>query len=343
MYRGDTGEELDSLSVFDGINTRTPVRAISQVMALDTKGNVLLRTPSNKTSYLAVNLESGKTTDQVAVSWTPQRGKELTLQSITPQQRFAQYKEGSSVVELFGIGGDDRSVLFGGMYDQRASETPHQMKIASGSAHQFSSIEFTCAATTAKGFMVTGDTKGKVRLYEDVKKAVAVLDSNAVGDPVLGVDVTADGCYISWTTATHVYVVHYPEGASSWGARGSVKPTPVSLVARNADRILALDPEASFLPAKFDLETVDEHGMCKHIYAFLGNWCITWRMREVSQALDRLQKRVNEAKEGENVAQIEVQSSEEKNARAEVEDHLPNLRALGSVASLHQGIERMWL
>jgi hypothetical protein len=272
VYTGGEGRLAHAWSV-KAID-QTPVKSLSQVMALDKGGKVLLRTPAKDSTFLGVNVETGQTTDEVAVTW---KSKQVTLQSMTPQKRHAQYVDEGPVVELFGIAGGKSNTLWAGMYDPRAGETNGELKVGSKSANQFATIQFTCCATTRLGYMVTGDVKGNVRLYRDVDRALSVLSGYGSGEPIIGVDVTADGKFVMWTISDAIYMVNYPDGEEAWGARGVPPQVPVKLVVREQamKQILDQDDNAEFLPAKFDLGTIPDGskssiiGMTEKIYVYV--------------------------------------------------------------------------
>jgi hypothetical protein len=65
---------------------------------------------------------------------------------------------------------------------------------------------FSCAATTEQGWVAVGSEKGEIRLFNKLGiNAKAVLP--AIGDPIIGIDVTADGRWLVATCRSYLLLV----------------------------------------------------------------------------------------------------------------------------------------
>lgn len=66
--------------------------------------------------------------------------------------------------------------------------------------------DFTCAATTGDGGLAIAGSKGEIKLLNTVgKNAKTALPG--MGDPIIGIDVTADGHYIIATCKTYLLLI----------------------------------------------------------------------------------------------------------------------------------------
>ncbi|KAJ1966103.1 Vacuolar import and degradation protein 27 [Dipsacomyces acuminosporus] len=142
---------------------------------------------------------------------------------------------------------------------------------------------FTSAATTEAGGVVVGSGKGEIRLFDRVGvRAKTVLP--ALGEPILGVDVTSDGRYVVATCKTYLLLVDTKIPDDPKGSTGFQKSFPKAQ--KPAPKRLQLKPEhvvymgapVAFTPARFN-QSPDGNRTEKTIVTSTGPFVITWNLR----------------------------------------------------------------
>src|SRR3954462_6014199 len=66
--------------------------------------------------------------------------------------------------------------------------------------------KFSAAATTENGYIAVASNKGDIRLFDRLG-INAKSHLPALGDPIIGIDVSADGCWILATCRTYLLLV----------------------------------------------------------------------------------------------------------------------------------------
>jgi hypothetical protein len=66
--------------------------------------------------------------------------------------------------------------------------------------------DFSAAATTASGKLAVASNKGDIRLFDKLGK-IAKTALPALGDAIIGVDVTADGRWLIATCKTYLLLI----------------------------------------------------------------------------------------------------------------------------------------
>jgi hypothetical protein len=118
--------------------------------------------------------------------------------------------------------------------------------------------KFSGVTTTADGKLAVASEKGDIRLFDSIgKNAKTALPP--LGDPILGVDVTANGRWIVATTKTYLLLVDTLIGEGKYsGSLGfdrsfpaTSKPIPKRLQLR-AEHVAYMNHDVSFTAARFD-------------------------------------------------------------------------------------------
>lgn len=132
-------------------------------------------------------------------------------------------------------------------------------KIVESEFKQYASKnDFSAAATTEKGRIAVASNKGDIRLFDAIgKNAKTALP--ALGDPIIGIDVTADGRYIIATCKTYLLLIDTLIGDGRYkGSSGfdrsfpaESKPVPKRLQLR-PEHLAYMQHSVNFTPARFN-------------------------------------------------------------------------------------------
>lgn len=147
---------------------------------------------------------------------------------------------------------------------------------------------FTTASTTEKGYIAVGSANGDVRLFDRLGiRAKTALP--ALGDPIIGLDVSADGQYLLATTKTYLLLVDTKQyDGKDAGKLGFEKSFPKD--SKPKPRRLALTPAhiaqfqhetktpLSFTPAKFNTGPDTQETT---IVTSTGPFIVTWSMKKL--------------------------------------------------------------
>ena len=211
-----------------------------------TDTSMILQNPLAPGSLYRLDLETGKVVDEFKVS------EDFSIKNFIPDSKFAQTTQQQTFI------GHSHNGVF--RIDPRLSGS----KLVDSEFKQYATkAEFSAAATTESGRLAVASAKGDIRLFDKLgKNAKTALP--ALGDPILGIDVSADGRFVLATCKTYLLLIDtmIPESSGSKFAGqlgfdrsfpAAEKPTP---------RMLQLKPEhvahmrqvcgqdVSFTPAK---------------------------------------------------------------------------------------------
>ena len=148
--------------------------------------------------------------------------------------------------------------------------------------------DFSAAATTEKGHIAVASNKGDIRLFDRLG-IQAKTHIPALGEPIIALDVSADGHWILATCRTYLLLIDavQKEGKNE-GKLGFEKP--FAATAKPQPRRLGLQPShvaqfqhethapLSFTPAKFNTGI---GGQETTIVTATGPFIITWNMKKV--------------------------------------------------------------
>uniref|UniRef100_A0A7S4BL20 Vacuolar import/degradation Vid27 C-terminal domain-containing protein n=1 Tax=Chrysotila carterae TaxID=13221 RepID=A0A7S4BL20_CHRCT len=190
FFKGDdAGTSLGSHDVF-GLDGKV-VKDVGMVQTWNQCEQMLLTSNSNPHSIMLFETETGQTKAELSLR-RERRNWDLRVDSITPMQKFEQYKQ-SQEFQLFGIG-DNGKTVFSMNHDSRMGENVEEFVISADSCRKYKSYTFTCHAQTKGGYLVLGRTDGGVALYDAIMKsenASCVIDGYP--GPVNSIDVAANG------------------------------------------------------------------------------------------------------------------------------------------------------
>lgn len=186
---------------------------------------MILQNPLSSGSLYRLDLETGKVVDEYKVS------DDFGVTNFLPDSKFAQTTQQQTFI------GHSSNGLF--RIDPRLSGT----KLVESEFKQYATkADFTSAATTESGRLAVASRKGDIRLFDKLGK-MAKTALPALGDAILGIDVSADGRWVLATCKTYLLLIDtlIPESSSSKYAGQSgfdrsfpaaEKPTPRRLTLR---------------------------------------------------------------------------------------------------------------
>lgn len=203
----------------------------------DTK--MVMMNPADPHSLFSMDIERGKIVEEWKVH------DAVTVDHIAPQNKFAPTTREQTLV------GTSHNALF--RIDPRVSGN----KMVESQYKQYSGKnKFSGVATTKDGKLAVASEKGDIRLFDSVgKNAKTALPP--LGDPILGIDVTADGRYIVATTKTYLLLVDTLIGEGRYQRSlgfdrsfpATAKPVPRRLQLRG-EHVAYMGHNVSFTPAK---------------------------------------------------------------------------------------------
>ncbi|KAJ7068324.1 VID27 cytoplasmic protein-domain-containing protein [Mycena amicta] len=243
----------------------------SQVMLHDQDTKMILKNPGDPHSLYSMDLERGKIVEEWKVH------DDITVDHMAPDNKFAPTTREQTLV------GASHNALF--RIDPRVSGT----KMVESQFKQYvSKNKFSGLTTTKDGKLAVASEKGDIRLFDSIgKNAKTALPP--LGDPIIGIDCTADGRYIVATTKTYLLLIDTLIGEGRYaGSLGfdrsfpaNAKPIPRRLQIR-AEHVAYMDHDISFSPARFNMsETQTENA----IITSTGKFVIAWDFLKVKKGM----------------------------------------------------------
>lgn len=207
--------------------------------------SMILQNPLAPGSLYRLDLETGKVVDEYKVS------DDFSVSNFIPDSKFAQTTQQQTFIGLSSNG------VF------RVDPRLNGNKLVGSEFKQYATKnDFSVAATTESGRLAVASNKGDIRLFDALgKNAKTALP--ALGDPIIGIDVSADGRWIIATCKTYLLLIDtlIPEGAGRYGGSSGFdrsfpaaqKPTPRRLQLK-PEHVAYMQQNAkegvSFTPAK---------------------------------------------------------------------------------------------
>eukprot|EP00163_Fabomonas_tropica_P030813 TRINITY_DN7122_c0_g1_i1.p1 TRINITY_DN7122_c0_g1~~TRINITY_DN7122_c0_g1_i1.p1 ORF type:complete len:399 (+),score=100.23 TRINITY_DN7122_c0_g1_i1:13-1209(+) len=360
IYRDNGRNASTPIRTYDEFTDlkNTPIRSIKQVHALDQGAGILIATPDRSGSLmLRCDSEYGKTTDEIVTNYNAGGYRPLKLDFVTPLEKFSQYRtdHNPNVINLVGIGGEAGNAVFNAHYDRREGEA---VKLNNNNMHKYKSgVVFTAGATSKNGYAIVGDEEGKVRIFEDIKangRALKTLEQHT-GEPVVGIDVSYGakrvgdelhtGRHIVWNNSYQVFIVRFDEGESSYQSTPKDMVYAIELRLRPS-HAQEVGEDLDYCGVKFDrgpAGPLSSDVIENSVITFTDRFAITWKMRDIERAFDKLDAILDSGKQPDSAPYVESANVAQTSAR--VIDHIPLVgagsRAHTDIASLAQGIEQV--
>lgn len=269
VFKQTENNELEFQATIDDIKTTHGKSFIPEKAMLHLQDrSLILQDPTEPTSLYRMDLDYGKVVEEWRVS------DEHAVRAFAPSHKYAQLTDEQTI-----IGASD-SGLF------RIDPRLQGDKLVSSQLREYAApLNFTAIGSTEKGYVAVATAKGEIRLYDRIG-GNAKTQIPAMGDPIIGIDVSSDGRWILATCQTYLLLIdaHIKDGRNS-GQLGflrtynqGTKPIPRRL--QIAPEHLAYMQVETGLPLCFTLARFNAGtGTEEHtIVSSSGPYVITWNM-----------------------------------------------------------------
>ncbi|KAK4981258.1 beta-adaptin [Elasticomyces elasticus] len=243
----------------------------SKVMLHAGDTTMVLQNADQPNSLYRMDLETGKVVDEWKVH------EDIPVTTFAPESKFAQLTGEQTFLGL------SRNALY--RIDPRLAGD----KLVDSELKQYvSKNDFTAAATTEKGYIAVASSKGDIRMFDRLG-INAKTHIPALGDPIIGLDVSADGRWVLATTRTYLLLVDaLQKDGKNEGKLGfekafakDSKPQPRRLGLTPA-HVAQFQHETktplSFTPAHFNTGPDKQETT---IITATGPFIITWSMKKI--------------------------------------------------------------
>ena len=147
FFKGDAeGTAIGSHTVFDFVGEE---QSVGMVQTWNQCNEMILTSMDKRDAMLIMDTERGATKAELNLR-RQQKNWNMTVDSITPMQKFSQYQQ-SNEVQLFGLG-DAGKTVFALTHDSRAGDNVEEFVIRADSHRKYKSYTFTCHAQTRAGY-----------------------------------------------------------------------------------------------------------------------------------------------------------------------------------------------
>lgn len=190
VFKHGTGKTLDFQTNINKVATPNgKLFSPKKVMLHAQDRDMILQNPGDANSLYRMDLEYGKVVDEYKVH------EDIPVTTFAPETKYSQM---TSEPTFLGL---SHNALY--RIDPRLSGS----KLVDSEMKQYASKNgFTSAATTAAGHIAVASTKGDVRMFDRLG-IQAKTHIPALGDPITGLDVSADGRWLLATTRTYLLLV----------------------------------------------------------------------------------------------------------------------------------------
>ncbi|KAK1753182.1 hypothetical protein QBC47DRAFT_387961 [Echria macrotheca] len=242
-----------------------------KVMLHNEDRNLILQKDDDPNKLYRMDLEYGKVVDEWKVH------DDIPVVTFAPENKFAQMTHEPTFL------GVSHNALY--RVDPRVSGS----KLVDAQLKQYASKnDFSALATTEKGYIAVASNKGDVRLFDRLG-INAKTHIPALGEAIIGLDVSADGRWVLATCKTYLLLVDaLQKDGKNAGKLGFEKSFAAD--SKPQPRRLALTPEhvaqfayetgkgVNFTPAKFNTGAGSEE---TSIITATGPYIIEWSLKKV--------------------------------------------------------------
>ncbi|KAL3492552.1 VID27 cytoplasmic protein-domain-containing protein [Aspergillus germanicus] len=243
-----------------------------KVMLHAEDSNMILQNSDNPNSLYRMDLEYGKIVDEWKVH------DDIPVHTFAPESKFSQMTSAQPFV------GASHNALF--RVDPRVSGN----KLVEAELKQYASKnDFSALATTEKGYLAVASNKGDIRMFDRLG-INAKTHIPALGEAIIGLDVSANGRWVLATCRTYLLLIDsmQKEGKNE-GKLGfersfakDSKPQPRRLGLQPA-HVAQFQHETkkpiSFTPARFNTGVDSQE---TSIVTATGPFIITWSLKKVT-------------------------------------------------------------
>jgi len=151
--------------------------------------SLVLQNAQDPSSLYRMDLEVGKVVEDWKVH------DDISLKAFGPESKFAQMTPEQT---LLGVSHNALFRIDPRLAGNKLVETQHK--------HYVSKNKFSALATTEAGYVAVASEKGDIRLFDRVGiRAKVTLP--ALGEPITGLDVSADGHWVLATCSTYLLLI----------------------------------------------------------------------------------------------------------------------------------------
>jgi hypothetical protein len=202
---------------------------------------MVLMNPADPRSLFSMDIERGKIVEEWKVH------DDIDVNHIAPDNKFAQTTREQTLV---GISHNSLFRIDPRISGDKLVDSQHKQYVTKNG--------FSGVTTTESGKLAVASEKGDIRLFDSIgKNAKTALPP--LGDPIIGVDVTANGRWIVATTKTYLLLIDTLIGEGRYqGSLGfdrsfpaTAKPIPRRLQLRS-EHVAYMNGYVSFTPARYD-------------------------------------------------------------------------------------------
>ena len=242
----------------------------SKIMLHNQDKTMLLQSEHDPSSIMAMDIERGQVVEEYKVH------DDVAVKSFGPLNKFAQITPEQT---LLGISGN-------AMYriDPRLAGN----KLVDSQFKQYASKnQFSVMATTEQGYIAVASEKGDIRLFDRVGINAKTLIP-PLGEPITGIDVSANGRWVLCTCKTYLLLIDAEikqgkyEGQlgfqKSFGKDTKPRPKRLQLKPQHVAWLTLNTWPMAFTAAKFNTGVNAEEDT---IVTSVGPYVITWDMKRV--------------------------------------------------------------
>ncbi|RPA72842.1 VID27-domain-containing protein [Ascobolus immersus RN42] len=275
VFKHTPNNKIEFATTINKIKTPGGLKfAPTKVMLHQQDSNMIMQREGDPHTLYKMDLEYGKVVDEWKVH------DDIPVHTFTPDSKFAQM---TGEETFLGI---SNNALF--RIDPRLAG----QKLVDSQLKQYvSKNDFSAAATTEKGYIAVASNKGDIRLFDRLG-INAKTHIPALGEPIIGLDVSADGRWILATCKTYLLLIDAEQkdgkNAGKLGFEKSFakdsKPRPRRL-GLNPSHVAQMQHETkqplSFTVAKFNtgLDAAETT-----IVTSTGPFVVTWNLKKVQRA-----------------------------------------------------------
>ncbi|VVT44684.1 uncharacterized protein SAPINGB_P000498 [Magnusiomyces paraingens] len=268
VFKQTDDDDLEFQTTIENISTTKGKSLMPSKIMLHTQDkSILLQDPENLGSLYRMDLERGEVVEEWNVSDSHK------VNAFAPTSKYAQ-----STGEQTIVGASDTGIF---KIDPRLSGT----KLVDSQLKNYASkMKFSALATTEQGHLAVANSKGEIRLYDRLG-INAKTSLPAMGDEIIGIDVSADGKWILATCKTYLLLIDAGQENGKTGFVKSfgkdVKPRPKRLQISPqhlAQMQMETGKPLSFTIARFNAgqDTREQSIVCSS-----GPFVITWSLKKL--------------------------------------------------------------
>ncbi|KAF4625323.1 hypothetical protein G7Y89_g12845 [Cudoniella acicularis] len=237
--------------------------------------NMILQNESDPNSLYRMDLEYGKIVDEWKVH------DDIQVNTFVPESKFAQMTGEQTFLGL------SRNALY--RIDPRLAGN----KLVDSELKQYvSKNDFSAAATTEQGYIAVASNKGDIRMFDRLG-INAKTHIPALGEPIIGLDVSADGRWVLATCRTYLLLIDALQKSGknegklgfekSFGKDSKPQPRRLGLTPSHVAQFQhETGAPLAFTPARFNAgEGLSETS----IITSTGPFIVTWHMRRVLKGI----------------------------------------------------------